>query len=107
MGLSLEQTFEKKEMTSEDVLAILDTLWTRADGIICSPKQRVSFHSAVVLGGLGGWRPASLLGIKYKDVEIGWLRDPRDMSRTWPVASITIHHVKTGENRIRRNQKHK
>ncbi|KAF4448278.1 FluG domain-containing protein [Fusarium austroafricanum] len=107
LNLQLEQTFEKRAISTEDLLLILDTLWIEAVHIPCLPKIRLGFHTAVVLGGAGGWRPASLLGLTYRDVEIALMRHPKDWSKISLVARIRIHHVKQKEDEIKRDQRHK
>ncbi|KAL7905985.1 hypothetical protein GGI35DRAFT_126509 [Trichoderma velutinum] len=102
IGLSRKQSFEKRETSPEDIIALLDVLWTRAKDIDCTPDVRVAFHSAILLAAIGGWRPACLLNIKYKDVELGW---SRHLNRTHLVATITIHQNKQNENRIERTQR--
>ncbi|KPM46353.1 hypothetical protein AK830_g182 [Neonectria ditissima] len=78
MSLQLDQTFEKQAISTEDLRLVLDTLWAKEQDITCSPSARLAFRTAVVLGATGGWRPASLLRVKYKDVEIGLMRHPRN-----------------------------
>lgn len=104
MKLSLGQSFEKKEATEQDVMLMLTTLWTRPQDIPCSPEVRAAFHTAVQLGAIGGWRPASLVQVKYRDVEIGWLRDPDDPTTYHPTAKVMVYHVK-GDKGIRRDQR--
>ncbi|KAF4342966.1 hypothetical protein FBEOM_3056 [Fusarium beomiforme] len=106
LNLQLEQTFEKKAISTDDLLLVLDTVWAEAVHIPCLPKVRLAFHTAVVLGGAGGWRPASLIGLTYKDVEIGLIRHPNDRKRVGLVAKIRIHHVKQ-QNGIKRDQRDK
>lgn len=105
LGLSLEQSFEKSEMTAEDVIFCLNTVWTMAKDIPCRPSMRLAFHCATLLGGIGGWRPGSLVNIPYEDIKLAWVRDQRDPSKTWPVIYTTIHHVKQKKNRIQRDQR--
>ncbi|KAF5969555.1 domain-containing protein [Fusarium coicis] len=105
MGLQLEQTVEKKAISTEDLLLVLDTIWKDAIHIPCLPQVRLAFHTAVVPGGAGGWRPASLLGLKYEDVEIGLMRHPYN-KRVILVAKIRIHHVKQRRG-IKRDQRDK
>jgi hypothetical protein len=57
IGLSLKQMFVKREITTENILVILDNLWVRAVHIPCNTRSRTAFHMAVVLTGIGGWRP--------------------------------------------------
>lgn len=94
-------------MSSEDVICVLAVTWLQAKHIPCAPRIRLAFHTATVLGGLGGWRPGSLVGIKYKDVAFAWVRDPVFPAKTWPVVYTTIHHVKQARNRIQRDQRAK
>ncbi|KAI8681927.1 C2H2-type domain-containing protein [Fusarium keratoplasticum] len=104
LGLTRRQQFVKKETTAEDLLLVLQTVWERASDIPCKPSQRVSFSGNVILGGIGGWRYESLRRVKYKDIEVGWLRDPADPTKVRPVASIHVRHVKRHEDEIERDQ---
>lgn len=78
-------------MTSSDVISLLDTLWRRATDIPCRPDARLAFHCSTVLGGIGGWRPGSLVKIKYRDVSVAWIRDPTELrlGRWYTERSIT------------------
>ena len=87
-------------------MLLLTTLWARPEDIPCSPKNRVAFHAAVLLGAYGGWRPASLLQVKYRDVQIGWLREAENSTNYLAMATVEIFHVKLRE-KIRRDQKHR
>ncbi|KAM6537137.1 hypothetical protein FALCPG4_003083 [Fusarium falciforme] len=40
----------------------------------------------------------------YKDIEVGWLRDPADPTKVRPVASVHVRHVKRHEDKIKRDQ---
>ncbi|KAG4278834.1 hypothetical protein FPRO04_06155 [Fusarium proliferatum] len=104
LGLSLEQSFEKSETTTEDLLLLLQTLWNRAADIPCTKEHRLSFHSATILLGIGGWRSKSVLDLEYKDIEIARVRDP-ETGKANLVATITIHHVKQRRLKVHRDQK--
>jgi hypothetical protein len=106
LGLSLEQLFPKREATAEDVILFLHTLWMRPDAIPCSPQIRFAVHMAVVLGSIGGWRPASLVQVLYRHVEFGWARDPSDKTQWFVTCKFEIYHVKL-QFKIRRDQSHK
>lgn len=106
MKLCLEQSFEKVEATTEDVLLLLHTFWNKAADITCSAQDRVAFHSAVILLGLGGWRPMSVLIGTYRDIEIARVRDPENPEKAALVATITINHVKQ-RVQIRRDQRNR
>ncbi|KAM5349962.1 hypothetical protein ACJ41O_006467 [Fusarium nematophilum] len=106
MSLSLEQSFEKVETTTEDLLLLLHTLWNRAADITCSAEHRVGFHTAALLLGVGGWRSKSVLSMTYKSIEIARVRDPENPERPALVATITIVHVKQ-RVRIRRDQRNR
>ncbi|KAF4955438.1 hypothetical protein FGADI_4548 [Fusarium gaditjirri] len=102
--LSLEQSFEKSESTTEDILRLLQTLWKRAADIPCTKEHRLSFHNAIILLGIGGWRSKSVLDLQYEDVEIARVRDP-ETGKANLVATITIHHVKQRRLKVHRDQK--
>jgi len=103
LGLNLGQSFEKKEATADDIMLVLLTVWQRGRDIPCRPEHRFGFHCAVMLGGFGGWRTGETIQLLYKDTVIEWIQD-LDTHMIWPVATITIHHVKTGK-KVRRDQR--
>ncbi|KAH8757749.1 hypothetical protein F5883DRAFT_428208, partial [Diaporthe sp. PMI_573] len=103
MGLTREQTFVKKEATAEDVSLVLRTLWTRAEDIPCDPVTRVSFHNTLLLGAICGFRPGVLENLKYRQVTILVLRDPKTQRKRL-VASFTIRQNKQRAGAIRRDQ---
>ncbi|KAK4233861.1 hypothetical protein C8A03DRAFT_19135 [Achaetomium macrosporum] len=71
------------ETTADDLLILLDTLWTRAEDVPCQPQYRVSLHWTLILAGFG-FRPGSLM--KF--------RDPENHGRTTLAATITVTHDK-------------
>ncbi|KAL2289652.1 hypothetical protein FJTKL_01892 [Diaporthe vaccinii] len=103
MGLTREQTFVEKEATAEDIALVLRTLWTRAEDIPCDPVTQVSFHNTVLLGGICGFRPGVLENLKYRQVALLVLRDPRTQ-RKRIVASFTVRQNKQRTGAIRRDQ---
>ncbi|KAF5725116.1 hypothetical protein FMUND_210 [Fusarium mundagurra] len=103
-GLSRTQLFDKKEMTLQDLLMVLRTVWQRASYITCQPNQRLSFSAMLIMGGIGGWRYESLKKLTYRDIELGWLRDPQNPQKARCVATIRIHHVKRKTDAIERDQ---
>ncbi|OAQ59792.1 hypothetical protein VFPBJ_11588 [Purpureocillium lilacinum] len=72
LGLTLKQLFTKRETPPENIILILSTLWSRAEDIRCSPSTRVAFDCSIILGGIGGWRPKSVVAIKYEQVQFAW-----------------------------------
>ncbi|KAG5793240.1 hypothetical protein H9Q69_007718 [Fusarium xylarioides] len=56
------------------------------------------------MGGIGGWRYESLKKLTYRDIELGWLRDPQNPQKARCVATIRIHHVKRKTDAIERDQ---
>lgn len=101
-GISLKQRFKKQETSSEDIIMILDVLWTRAKDIDCTHNIRVAFHCSILLAAIGGWRPGCLVDIKYKQVQLAWVRH---LNKTHLVATITINQNKTNPNQIERTQR--
>jgi hypothetical protein len=86
-------TFVKAETTAEDLLLLLDTLWTRSEDIPCRPQVRVSVHWTLVMAGFG-FRPGSLMNFLYKHVRLLVVRDPENDNRTTLAADITVIHEK-------------
>jgi len=78
------------EMTPADIKVFLETLWLRADDIPCTPPVRVSFHSVVLLLGIGGFRRGMVLGLKFRQVQLAIVRDPDHRKKIRLVATITI-----------------
>ncbi|KAL6887140.1 hypothetical protein HDV57DRAFT_349635 [Trichoderma longibrachiatum] len=105
LGLSLKQTFTKREFTIQDILSVVDNLWVAAKDIICTPSIRMAYHCAVLLCGFGGWRPGSVVDLKYEDVLLAWVRDPQNPQKVGLAATITIHHVKQKKDKISRDQR--
>ncbi|CVK97728.1 uncharacterized protein FMAN_16010 [Fusarium mangiferae] len=103
-NLSRTQLFDKKEMTLQDLLMVLRTVWQRASYITCQPNQRLSFSAMLIMGGIGGWRYESLKKLTYRDIELGWLRDPQNPQKARCVATVRIHHVKRKTDAIERDQ---
>ncbi|KAM0402605.1 hypothetical protein ACHAPZ_005545 [Fusarium culmorum] len=97
------QLFEKTEITLDDLLMILKTVWAQASHITCPPLKRLAFSGVVILGGIGGWRFKSLRQLKYKDIQISWASHPDDPQPRC-VAKIRIHHVKWKSDKIERDQ---
>lgn len=99
-----EQTFTKQEMTENDIVLLLDTLWRRADDIPCTPKTRVAFHSVVLMTGLGGFRPEVLMSFLYNQISLWVVRDESTPTRTRIVGTPTVYQNKQRHNKIARNQ---
>ncbi|KAK4206080.1 hypothetical protein QBC37DRAFT_393662 [Rhypophila decipiens] len=103
-NLNREQRTVKREATAEDVMMVLDTLWSRAADIPCEPRARVAFHSLVILCSLG-FRGGVTMNFCYKDVELQVVRGLDDAKSTL-FARLTLHHNKQKQNIIRRRQDH-
>ncbi|CAJ2503213.1 Uu.00g106070.m01.CDS01 [Anthostomella pinea] len=78
VDLNCKQSFEKKEMTPEDIMVLLGTFWTQARHIPCLPQTRVTFHCAILIAGIDGFRPGEVMNLKYRQVAFELVRDPRD-----------------------------
>ncbi|KAF4881055.1 hypothetical protein CGCFRS4_v015943 [Colletotrichum fructicola] len=100
-GLSFEQTFVKRAATADDLLRILDAIWTRAADIPCSPQTRYSFDWVVALLGLCGARPCELMDMTYDNVELAMVRNPTDPTKAVPVATILLQHRKQKTNTVK------
>jgi hypothetical protein len=92
--LTKQLTFEKVEATADDVIVILRTLWERAADLAIDAETRISFHANVLLSAMGGFRPGCLDKVRYRDLVLSILRDPRDRSTMKHVSTITIQRNK-------------
>lgn len=99
-----EQTFEKREMTSTDVISLCHTLWTGAEHIRCAPQSRLSFHLAVLICAMGGFRPGVVLGLTYGSVKLELVRDPTHPKQRTLVAHIAAEHNKQRKLSIKHTQ---
>ncbi|KAH8655592.1 hypothetical protein BX600DRAFT_515367 [Xylariales sp. PMI_506] len=103
-NLTRDQTFEKREMTSEDVLVLLRTVWTRGPDISCNAPDRLAFHTILVIEAIGGFRPGTVLGLRYDQVELGLVRDPIQSDKKRLVVTTTIHHNKQKTKTVKKDQ---
>lgn len=104
MGLSRNQMFVKKEATAEDIAMILQVLWQRAEDIPCTPRARLSFHAMLLLAAVGGFRPGVVVNIKYRQVSIQLVRDPKIQEKRL-VATFTMQQNKLRPYVIKTDQK--
>jgi hypothetical protein len=81
-------------MTSEDIVLLLRTLWSRATDINCNAKTRLAFHGVLLLAGIGGFRPGVIMQYKYDDVQIGLVRNSLRPDKKKLVAILKIHQNK-------------
>lgn len=103
--MELEPTYEKVEATAEDIIAILRTLWDRAEDIPASPLTRVCFHAVVLLSALGGFRPGAVLNLLYKDFTPAVVRDPDSLNKCKLMITVTVKRNKIKEcTRTTRNK---
>lgn len=86
-------TFVKAETTADDLLLLLDTLWTRAEDVQCAPQVRFSVHWALVLAGFG-FRPGELMNTLFKHVQLLVVRDEENPNQKTLVAEITVIQAK-------------
>ncbi|KAK4221297.1 hypothetical protein QBC38DRAFT_550101 [Podospora fimiseda] len=105
LDLSCRQTFEKRDLTANDIMRLLNTLWTHARDVECRPRQRVAFHSTLLLAGFG-FRPGCIVSFPYKQVRIRCLRAPTaeypERIVIW--ATILIVHNKRRQKAINMSQ---
>ena len=94
-------------MTDSDIVLVLITLWTRAEDIPCEPRARVAFHAITLIDGICGFRLGCLVNLKYKQFNLGVVRDPEHPEKTKLVVTPTIQHNKRKEKIIRKTQDEK
>lgn len=100
-GLKHEQLFVKKEATAEDILLILSTLWKRGSSIRITPRTRASFHSAVLIAAVGGFRMGVVTELTYRQVQFAIIRV---QGTPQLIATLTLKQNKRQENTIRSSQ---
>ena len=103
-GLEREQQFKKVEFTDQDIVRFLKTLWIRAKDIPCEPRVRIAFHNIILIQGIGGFRPYSVIYLTYGQFKLGTIRDPTNPGRTRFVVEPTVRHDKVKRKKIRKTQ---
>lgn len=103
MGLTRNQTLVK-EAADEDIALILQTLWRRAEDIPCKPITRLSFHVMLLLMAIGGFRPEVVENVKYRQVSVQVVRDPKTQEKKLAV-TFTMQQNKLRLNASKTNQK--
>ncbi|KAI8244898.1 hypothetical protein K4K57_009190 [Colletotrichum sp. SAR 10_99] len=73
-------------------------------GLIYSISLRVGTHLGLLLMGLGGFRPETIMGLPLQQVEMAVVRDPSDKTKTKLIAKITIYQNKQSTFSIKRKQ---
>jgi hypothetical protein len=89
-GLAKEIIFKKREVTAEDVIIILRTLWERAAKLGIDIKTRITFHTNVLLSAIGGFRPGTLGRVRYRDILLSVLQDLLEATKLKHASTITI-----------------
>jgi hypothetical protein len=97
MDLNTNPSYNKVAMTSTDVDVALKTLWLRADVISCYSQTRVSFHFIILLAVIGGFRPGTLLALKFFQFQVGVVRDPENHASTKIVITCRTERNKIKE----------
>ena len=57
-------------------------------------KTRVSFHTNLLLSAMGGFRPGCLGKVRYRDLMLSIMRDPRDGAKMKHATTLTIRRNK-------------
>ncbi|KAF8462493.1 hypothetical protein DFH94DRAFT_700934 [Russula ochroleuca] len=98
MGLSTKSDYEKVEFTVTDIGLILKTVWLCADLIpFTSPIQRVIFHALVLLFSFG-YRQGMIIGMKYEEVVVAFVRDADGRRRL--ATTFTVNRNKLRANAL-------
>ncbi|KAG8984293.1 hypothetical protein FRB90_005424 [Tulasnella sp. 427] len=85
--------YTKVGFTVTDIALILKTLWLSADLIAFRHHlDRIIFHALVLLFSFG-YRQGMIIGMKYRDVSVGLIRD-QDGRRRLVVTNFTINRNK-------------
>lgn len=105
IGLEREQSFVKKEATSDDIALLLQILWRSADRIPYDPLTRISFHYMLLVGAIGGFRPGVLMNLKYRNVYVDLVRNPGTEQKS-VIATFILHQNKQKAGIVKKDQKH-
>ena len=96
MGLSTKSDYEKVEFTITDIGLILKTIWLCANLIpFTSPIQRVIFHALVLLFSFG-YHQGMIIGMKYEEVVVAFVRDADSRRRL--ATTVTVNRNKLRAN---------
>ncbi|KAH8891472.1 hypothetical protein GQ53DRAFT_147693 [Thozetella sp. PMI_491] len=94
LNLEVNSLYVKVEATAADIIAVLSALYERAEDIPASPLTRISFHSVVLQGSTGGFRPGTLMSPLFRQYTVSIVRDPEDRTRNRIVVTPTINRNK-------------
>ena len=98
MRLSTKSDYEKVEFTVTDIGLILKTVWLCADLVsFTSPIQRIIFHALVLLFSFG-YRQGMIIGMKYEEVVVAFVRDADGRRRL--ATTFTINRNKLRANAL-------
>ncbi|KAI9658227.1 MAG: hypothetical protein M1821_002359 [Bathelium mastoideum] len=94
LGLCTTLGVEKIEATKEDLIIIAHTVWERPEAVPCAPKVRLAFLAMLLLAGIGGFRPKTLVHFPFRQIEVAVVRDPRDRSKTKLAVTFRVKIIK-------------
>lgn len=97
-NLLLDSPYQKVAASPSAARRVLYNLWAKAAYIPCTPRTRVSVHIIELLSALGGFRPKSLLRMKFSQFQLSFITLPGGRSRL--VCEVRIKRVK-----LKRRQK--
>lgn len=80
-NLLLDSPYQKVAASPSAVRKILLNLWAKAAYIPCSPRMRVSIHVVELLSALGGFRPKSLIRLKFSQFQLSFITLPDGRTR--------------------------
>ncbi|KAK4210257.1 hypothetical protein QBC37DRAFT_322526 [Rhypophila decipiens] len=99
LNLEINSLYVKVEATAADIIVILLALYQRAEDIPATPLTRISFHTVVLLGSTGGFRPGSLMNTLCRQYTLSIVRNPDDRTQRRIILTPNI-----GRNKIKKQQ---
>ena len=85
---------QKSIVRVEDEFELLRTLWVSAEMEMKHERLRVQLALFIQLAGITGNRPDAILSLRYKDVKIFLLRDPKKGEMPRPIFELTFGKTK-------------
>ncbi|KAK4148657.1 hypothetical protein C8A00DRAFT_38769 [Chaetomidium leptoderma] len=91
-GLLTESPYRKIAARPSDIRKLLLNLWVKAAYIRCTPLTRLYLHVIDLLSGLGGFRPKSLISMKFSQFRLAFVTLPDGRSRL--ACQVYVERVK-------------
>jgi hypothetical protein len=93
-------------MTSTDVGLTVETFWSNTHRLPGTPLTQLSFHNALLLSAIGGFRPGTVRTLHFWQFAVAALRNPKNREETQIVVTVNIMRNKVKEKSKTGRSKH-